>query len=123
MNVTLWTIQIVLAFVFVSAGTVKVFLPKEKLIHFMKTFKDFAPRTIHIIGTLELLGAIGLIVPALTGILPWLTPLAAACLILTMIGAIVVNAQQKEMRPIGLNLLLMLLAFFVVYGRFMLAPF
>jgi uncharacterized membrane protein YphA (DoxX/SURF4 family) len=109
--------------IFATSGTVKVALPKEKLVQFIKAFKALDPKVIHLIGVLELLGAIGLIVPAVTGIFPWLTPLAAVGLIMTMMGAMVVNVQQKEMRTIGLNLLLLLLAFFVVYGRFVLVPF
>ncbi len=58
--------------------------------------KNFSPRTTKLIGMVELLGAIGLIVPMATGILPWLTPLAAIGLVLNMIGAIVTHLRYRE---------------------------
>ena len=76
MNIALWTIQILLAAFFVMAGLMKVLQPKEKLAEQMAWVEDFSQRQIRVIGTLELLGGIGLILPAVTGILPWLTPLA-----------------------------------------------
>jgi hypothetical protein len=66
---------------------------------------------------LEVLGAIGLIVPLLTGILPWLTPLAAIGLVLTMLGAMATHLRRGENQMLAVNLVL-LLAAFVAYGRF-----
>lgn len=70
------------------------------------------------IGISELLGGLGLLLPALSGILPWLTPLAAAALALVMILAAIFHVQRKEWPAIGFNAVLMLLALFVAYGRF-----
>jgi putative oxidoreductase len=77
---------------------------------------------VRFIGTAELLGAIGLILPALTRIAPVLTPAAASGLVVVMLSAIVFHATRKEYRQIGGNILLLLLAAFVVYGRLALAP-
>jgi len=63
------------------------------------------------------LGAIGLVLPALTGILPWLTPLAALGLVLLMIGAAFTHLRRKEYGNIAINAVLLVLAAFVVYGR------
>ncbi len=86
----------------------------------MSWVDDVSDSTIKLIGILELLAAIGLILPQLTGILPWLTPLAAVGLVLTMIGAMIVNVRNRI--TIIKNIVLLLLAAFVAYGRFVLIP-
>src|SRR5205085_5055473 len=123
MNIVLWIVQILLALVFAMAGIMKVTRPFEKLAENMKWAKDVGPRGVRLIGTLEILGAIGLILPAVTGIWPWLTPLAAVGLVLTMIGAMILHGSRKEFSNIGINLILLALAVFVVYGRFFMLPF
>jgi uncharacterized protein YjeT (DUF2065 family) len=62
------------------------------------------------------------VVPALTGILPWLTPLAALELVLTMIGAALTHLRRTEYGSIAMNVVLLVLAAFVVYGRFFVLP-
>jgi len=84
--------------------------------------KDFSPNTIRAIGAVEVLGAIGVVLPMLTGILPWLTPLAAAGLALTMVGAMATHFRRKEYPMILINLVLLALAAFVIYGRFVAFP-
>ena len=71
----------------------------------------------------ELLGGIGLILPAVTHILPWLTVAAAIGLALVMISAAIFHASRREFSIIGFNIVLLLLAAFVVIGRLTLAPF
>ena len=122
MNIALWMVQGLLAIAFLMAGVLKATQPKEKLAERMGWVHDFSPGTIKLIGVLEVLGAFGLILPMLTGILPWLTPLAAACLVLTMLGAIAVHLRHSEMASLPVNVVLLVLAAFVVYGRFVLAP-
>jgi uncharacterized membrane protein len=118
MNVALWIVQILLALAFLLAGGMKLTQPKEKLAESMPWVEGFSPGTVRLIGVLEILGAIGLVLPALTGILPWLTPLAAVGLALTMIGGAVVNLRRGEAQPIIANVVLLVLAVFVAYGRF-----
>ena len=77
MNVVLWVIQVVLALAFLFAGVSKVARPKEKLREQMAWVDDFSQPMVRFIGTMEILGAIGLVLPALTGIAPILTPIAA----------------------------------------------
>jgi hypothetical protein len=74
------------------------------------------------IGILEVLGAVGLILPALTDILPILTPLVAVGLTLTMVGAAITHFRRGEYPNITMNLVLMALALFIAYGRFVLLP-
>ncbi len=125
MNIALWIVQILLAIAFLMAGFMKATQSKESLIEKtekMAWVEDFSPGTIKYIGILEILGAIGLVLPAVTGILPMLTPLAAAGLALTMVGAAVVHIRRKEYSGLVGNLVLFLMAAFVAYGRFALIP-
>jgi len=122
MNIALWILQILLALAFGMAGIMKVSQPIDKLETRMGWVKSVGPRGVRLIGSLEILGAIGLILPAVTGILPWLTPVAAACLALTMIGAMIVHGRRGEYSQIGINVVLLLLTLFVAYGRFVIIP-
>jgi uncharacterized membrane protein YphA (DoxX/SURF4 family) len=122
MNIALWIVQILLALAFAMAGIMKVTQPIDRLETRMEWVKDVGPRGVPLIGSLEILGAIGLILPALTGILPWLTPVAAAGLALTMVGAMITHGRRGEYSGIGVNVVLLVLALFVVYGRFVIVP-
>jgi uncharacterized membrane protein YphA (DoxX/SURF4 family) len=118
MNIALWIVQALLAVAFGMAGIMKLTQPKEKLAVQMGWVEEFAPTTVKGIGLLEVLGAIGLILPHLTGILPWLTPLAAVGLVLTMLGAIVTHFRRHEHQMMVVNVVLLALAAVVAYGRF-----
>jgi hypothetical protein len=118
MNIALWIVQALLAMVFGMAGATKLTQPKEKLATRTPYVEDFAASTIKLIGSLEVLGAIGLIAPLLTGILAWLTPLATTGLVLTMLGAMATHVRRGENQMLVGNLVLLLLAAFVAYGRF-----
>lgn len=119
MNIVLWIIAGVLAAAFAAAGAMKLVQPKEKLATSgMAWTEDVSPGVIKLIAALEVLAAIGLILPAALGIAPVLVPLAAVGLVLVMIGAIVPHARRKEAQSIGVNVVLLLLAAVVVWGRF-----
>ena len=122
MNIVLWVVQILLALAFGMAGIMKATQPINRLETRMGWIKDVGPRGVRLIGALEILGAIGLILPAVTGILPWLTPVAAAGLALTMIGAMITHGRRGEYSQIGVNVVLLVLTLFVVYGRFVIVP-
>ena len=122
MNIALWIVQALLALVFVAAGLRKATQPIDTLAVSMKWAKDFSSWIVRAIGALEILGGIGLILPAATGILPWLTPVAAIGLVLTMVGAMILHMRRGEMSHIGLNVILLLLALFIVFGRFVAVP-
>ena len=122
MNIALWIVQGVLALGFLLAGSMKLTQPREKLVQQMDWVSDFSTRAIRIIGTLEVLAAIGLILPAVTGILPWVTPLAAVGLVLLMLGAAATHRRRGETPMIGVNAVLLALAAFVAYGRFFVEP-
>lgn len=118
MNTALWIVQALLALVFLGAGGQKLTQPYEKYAERMAYARDFSPGAIRAIGALEVLGAIGVVLPALTGILPWLTPTAGIGLGLVMLGAMATHLRRKEYSMIIVNLVLLALAVFVAYGRF-----
>jgi uncharacterized membrane protein YphA (DoxX/SURF4 family) len=123
MNITIWVVQIFLALVFLLSGILKVTQPIERLAGLMKYVTAIKPsQLVRVIGILEGLAAIGLILPAMTGILPWLTPVAAIGLVLTMIGAMILHVRLGEGSQIAPNIVLLLLAAFVAVGRFVIVP-
>ena len=122
MGIALWVVQVLLAAAFLVAGATKLSQPKEKLVKNMAYVEDFSQPTVRLIGALEVLGAIGVVLPALTGIVPWLTPLAALGLVLTMIAAALTHLRRTEYGNIAVNAVLLVLAAFVAYGRFFVLP-
>jgi hypothetical protein len=110
----LWIVQGLLALMFLFAGGVKIVMPGDVL---TKDTPMLSAAFLRFVGVCEVLGAIGLILPGLLRIRPGLTPLAAAGLIVIMIGAIVVTLMigggATALFPFATGLLLA----FVVYGR------
>jgi uncharacterized membrane protein YphA (DoxX/SURF4 family) len=96
MGIALWVVQVLLAAAFLVSGATKLSQPKEKLVKTLAWVEDFSQPTVRTIGVLEVLGAIGIVLPALTGILPWMTPLGALGLVLTMIGAALTHLRRAE---------------------------
>lgn len=122
MNIALWIVQGLLALAFGMAGAMKLTQPKAKLVASLPWVEDFSQSAVRAIGAVELLGALGLILPWATGILPWLTPLAALGLVMTMVGAMLTHMRRGEQKVLPINLVLLALALFVAYGRWALAP-
>ena len=119
MTYALWIVQGLLALLFLFAGGVKLVLPLEELTKQMPLPGPF----VRFIGVAEVLGAIGLILPGLLRIRPGLTPLAAAGLVIIMIGATVITLVGGMVALALMNLVVALLAAFVAYGRWRLAPY
>ena len=118
MKLALWIVAIVLAVVFAASGLMKQFVPKDKLVTAGQGWaQDFSPTTIRLIGLAEILGAIGLVLPAVVHIAPILVPLAAVGLALVMAGAAAVHARRKEVPMVAMNAVLLVLAVFVAWGR------
>jgi uncharacterized membrane protein len=118
MNVFLWIVQALLAAAFVTAGSGKATQPREKLLPRLPWVEDFSPGTVRFIGVMELLGAIGLILPAATGILPVLTPIAASGLAVLMVLAAATHVRRGEPSGVAVNAVLFALAALVAWGRF-----
>jgi uncharacterized membrane protein YphA (DoxX/SURF4 family) len=119
MNVVLWIVAGVLAAAFLGAGLMKLAQPRKKLVDSgMAWVGDFGDGAVKTIGALEVLGALGLILPAVLDIAPVLVPIAATGLAVVMLGAVVVHARRKEPQSIAVNVVLLALAAFVAWGRF-----
>lgn len=118
MNVVLWIVQILLALVMAGSGAGKLGQPRAKLAESMGWVEDFTAQQVKALGAVEVLAALGLIVPALTGIAPVLTPIAAVGVALYMAGAAVVHTRRGEFANIGINVVLIVLAAVVAWGRF-----
>ncbi|OEJ28362.1 DoxX family protein [Streptomyces agglomeratus] len=118
MNVALWIVQALLALAFGLAGLMKSTQPREKLIGMMPWAQDVSTGTLRLIGVTEFLAALGLILPAVTGVAVWLTPLAACGLALIMVLAAVLHLRRKENSAIVVNVFLLALAVLVAWGRF-----
>lgn len=122
MNSVVWVIQGLVTLVFLASGVPKLVLPKATLEQRMSWVYHVPLPAVKAIGALEMLGAVGLIMPALTGLLPWLTPLAAAGLMLMMIGAIAIRLQLREYGEVLAPAIFLVLTAFIAYARFVLAP-
>jgi uncharacterized membrane protein YphA (DoxX/SURF4 family) len=124
-NLLLWIGQILLALAFLGAGYTHVFRFEQASTRpGMGWLTAVGRDRMRIIGILEILGAIGLVLPAATSVLPWLTPVAATCFAVLMLLAIVVHARRPgEGRNIVVNVILGVFAALVAYGRFVVAPF
>jgi uncharacterized membrane protein YphA (DoxX/SURF4 family) len=83
MNIILWVVQVLVGVAFIAAGTLKAFRAEKAIQNGMKWVGEVPPGLVTFIGASELLGGIGLILPAVSGILPWLTPLAGVSLALS----------------------------------------
>ncbi|MGE5850191.1 MAG: DoxX family protein [Candidatus Methylomirabilota bacterium] len=118
MTYVLWIVQGLLAALFLWAGGIKLILPLEQLTGPMPLPGLF----LRFIGVAEVLGAAGLILPGLLRIRPGLTPLAAAGLVIIMIGATVLTLAGGDVVLALIPLVVGLLAAFVAYGRWRLAP-
>jgi len=118
MNVVLWVVAGVLAAAFLVAGLTKLTQPKEKLAGQMGWVEDFSPGVIKLIGGLEVLAAVGLILPAALDIVPVLVPLAAVGLVVLMAGAAITHLRRHEPQMVVINAVLLLLAVVVLWGRF-----
>jgi hypothetical protein len=114
----LWIVQVLLAALYLFGGGVKLVLPPEA----MQGPIELPILFLRFIGVCEVLGALGLILPGLLRIRPGLTPLAAAGLVIIMIGATAITALGGDVATALIPLAAGLLAAFIAYGRWRLAP-
>ena len=119
MNIALWVAQGLLAAMYLMVGAMKAFQPAKVRENPQMTWAHGQPDNyIRFVGTTEVLGALGLILPLVTGILPWLTVLAAIGLTIIQVLAIFTkHLPKKEYNVIPVNVILLGLAIFVIIGR------
>ena len=119
MNIVLWVVASLLALAFLASGISMVTGERSQMIEKTPYVEDFPQNAVRLIGAVEILGAIGLILPAALGIAPVLVPLAATGLALVMVGAAVVHLRRGEGIQAAIpSLVLAVLAAFVAWGRF-----
>jgi len=119
MNIALWIVQALLGALFVFSGVMKFVMPVEEM---TKQMPGMPGWFLHFIGVAEILGGLGLVLPGLVRVRPGLTPLAAAGLVIIMIGATVVSAMIGPLPMAALPFVVGVLAAFVAYGRWRVAP-
>jgi hypothetical protein len=125
MNIALWIAAGLLAAVLL-VSTSKMYVPREKLAAVGAAAEwvlDFSPAALKAIGVLEILGAIGLILPAILDIAPVLVPVTAICVALLFTGAVTMRLHRGERATVVPDLVYLALAVFVAWGRFGPAPF
>ncbi len=118
MNTALWIGAGVLAALNLAVGVMKLAQPRDKLAESMAWAAYFSDKAVRAIGAVEVLAAVGLVVPGLLHIAPVLVPLAAAGVAALQVGAAITNARYGEANRIPINVLLIALAVFVAWGRF-----
>ena len=126
MDLTLWIIAGLLAVAYLASGGGKLFMPKEKIAAVGASARwvdDFSSPSVKAIGALEVLGAVGLILPAVVDSAPVLVPLAASGLALVMIGAVITRIRRREFKYMMADLVYFVLAASVAVGRFGPEPF
>jgi uncharacterized membrane protein YphA (DoxX/SURF4 family) len=123
MNIVLWIVQILLGLAFIALGFNHAFnVEKAKTQQGMQWMGALPRGLMTFIGVAEILGGLGLVLPAATGILPWLTPLAGAALALVLLLAAIFHLPRREYPNLFFNVVLLALAAFVAYGRWFIAP-
>jgi uncharacterized membrane protein YphA (DoxX/SURF4 family) len=119
MNIALWIVQALLALLFLFAGGMKFIMSVEEMTKQMPSIPGWF---LHFIGVVEVLSALGLILPGIFRVRTGLTPLAAAGLAIIMIGAVVITLMTGDVAMALLPLVAGILCAFVAYGRWRLAP-
>ena len=123
MIIALWIVQVLLGLAFLGAGYSHGFRAERMKSQPGGQWVAAVPRgLLTFIAICEFLSGVGVILPAVTGILPWLTPLASALLALIMLLAAGFHATRREYPNIVFNVVLLALAAFVAYGRFVIVP-
>lgn len=120
MNIGLWVLAGILAIALLGAGLLKLTQSRDALVNKGQAWAgDMTPAAVRAIGAAEVLGAAGLILPAVTGVLPILVPVAAVCVAVLMAGAAVVHLRRGDGIPAAVPALaLLIVAVIVAVGRF-----
>jgi hypothetical protein len=116
-TIVLWVAQLLLAAAYALFGSMKATQPLDQLAAMMTWIPDFPPLFVRTLGVVEVLGAVGLILPSLTRIQPRLTVIAALCILVHQLCAVTLHVSKGEFGVLGLNVVLIALAAFIFWGR------
>jgi uncharacterized membrane protein YphA (DoxX/SURF4 family) len=122
LRAAIWVVQVLLAALFVMGAVMKLATPIPELAKMMPWTGDHSELFVRFTGIVDLAGGLGLILPALTRILPWLTPLAALGCSVLQVFAIVFHLSRGEPQMMVVNIPLLALSLFVLWGRSRKAP-
>jgi uncharacterized membrane protein YphA (DoxX/SURF4 family) len=118
MSVVLWVLQVLVGIAFVGSGVLKATQDRGQLMERMPYVEDLSDAQVSTIGVLEVVGGLGVVLPAATGIVPVLTPIAAFGLVLVMIGAALLHVRRREPKGVAVTVVLGTVAAIVAWGRF-----
>jgi uncharacterized membrane protein YphA (DoxX/SURF4 family) len=118
MNIVLWVLQVFLGIAFLWSGVPKVIRERGQLLEQAPYVEDLSDAQVTTIGMLEVAGGLGVILPAVTGIVPVLTPIAAVSLAVVMVGAALLHVRRREPQGVAATLVIGALAAVVAWGRF-----
>ena len=119
MNIVLWILQVLLAAAFFAHGWLFLWPPPEVAVQMNASL----PRWFQVfLGVAEILAAVGLTLPGMTRVMPWLVPCAAAGIMIVMVSATVFHIARNEMSSAAVTLLLLVMATFVAYMRVKVLP-
>lgn len=121
LNIALWVAQSLIALTLIWAAYAKLLQPIEETAKMLPWALD-NPGLLTFTGIIDLLGGIGIILPAALKIQPKLSVFAAYGTIVLMIAAIIFHISRGEVSLIGMNIFFLILAVFVVWGRTKKAP-
>ncbi len=121
-SIGLWVAQVVLALMFGMAGVMKLMTPMDALATQMAWVGESPELLVRFIAVAEIAGALGMILPAATRIMPFLTPLAGVGFAVIQVLAMGVHLMRGELGVLPINLVLLALALFVAWGRWRKAP-
>lgn len=122
LNIALWVVQVLLAALYLMAGSTKLFQPIEEMAKMLPWVAEVPSGVVRFIGLSELLGGVGLLLPSILRIQPGLTPIAAVGLAVIQLLAAIFHVSKGETSVIGANILFMAMALFVAWGRMAKAP-
>ncbi|MEQ1754483.1 MAG: DoxX family protein [Micropepsaceae bacterium] len=116
-TIALWIAQLMLAAAYGLFGSMKATQPLDQLSQMMTWIPEMQPAFVRGLGVVEVLGAVGLILPALTRIQPQLTVVTALCIVVHQLFAVALHASKGEFNVLALNAVLIVLAAFIFWGR------
>ncbi|MFJ5775356.1 DoxX family protein [Streptomyces sp. NPDC093094] len=119
MNLALWIAAGVLAAVALTGGLTKAFVPKEKLaaVQGGGWTGTASPGFLKLLGVVEMLAAVGLVLPAVLGTAPVVVPVTAVCWVLLMVGAMITHGRRGEAKFVAVNVVYLAIAVFIAWGR------